>query len=87
MVVGLGFVSISPAFMKGRASHPEGPHDRSPRNGKSTPLLGREFSIQFAQQFVTAVTAPPLVGCVVLMISYFMEYGATALDPYQLHNR
>ena len=29
------------------------------------PLRGRQVSTQFAQQSVTAVTAPPLVGCVV----------------------
>ena len=29
------------------------------------PLLEREDSIQYSQQLVTAVTAPPLVGCVV----------------------
>ena len=50
------------------ASHPAGPHGRlSPqKRGKSGPHCWvREGSTQFAQQFVTAVTAPPLVGCVV----------------------
>ena len=32
---------------------------------KSVPIAGAVFSTQIAQQFVTAVTAPPLVGCVV----------------------
>ena len=37
-----------------------------PKNGKSGPhCCGREGSTQFAQQFVSTVTAPPLVGCVV----------------------
>ena len=37
-----------------------------PKNGKSDPhCWGREGSTQFAQQFLYAVTAPPLVGCVV----------------------
>ena len=37
-----------------------------PKNGKSGPhCWGREGSTQFAQQFLSAVTAPPLVGCVV----------------------
>ena len=37
-----------------------------PKNGKSGPLSwGRGGSTQFAQQFEFAVTAPPLVGCVV----------------------
>ena len=36
------------------------------KNDKSGPhCWGREVSTQFACQFVTAVTAPPLVGCVV----------------------
>ena len=53
--------------MRSNASHPAGPHGRlSPKNGKSgTHCWGREGATQFAQQFVTAVTAPPLVGCVV----------------------
>ena len=29
------------------------------------PMMGREGSTQFAQQLASAVTAPPLVGCVV----------------------
>ena len=62
-----GFVSTSPAFMRSSASHPTGQHDRLPiKNGKSGPhCWGREISTQFAQQFVSAVTAPPLVGCLV----------------------
>ena len=37
-----------------------------PKNGKSgSHCCGREGSTQFAQQFVTAVTAQTLVGCVV----------------------
>ena len=36
------------------------------KNCKSAPhWWGREVSTQFAQQFVSAVIAPPLVGCVV----------------------
>ena len=36
------------------------------KNGKSgTHRWGQEVSTQFAQQFVTGVTAPPLVACVV----------------------
>ena len=36
------------------------------KNGKSGPhCLGREVSTKFARQFITAVTTPPLVGCVV----------------------
>ena len=32
VVVGPGFVSTSPAFMKSSASHPAGPHDRFAQN-------------------------------------------------------
>ena len=51
-VVGHGLVSTSPAFVSSRASHPAGPY---------VP----EGSTQFTQQLESAVTAPPLVGCVV----------------------
>ena len=68
MVVGPGFVSTSPAFMRRSANHPAGPHDRlaPQKNGKwGTHCWGWELSTQFAQPFVTVVTAPPLVGFVV----------------------
>ena len=65
-VVGPRFVSTSPACMRSSASHPPGPHDRLAQNGKLGPhCWGWEVSTQFARQFVTAVTAPPLVGRVV----------------------
>ena len=42
-----------------------------PKNGKSGPhCWGREGLTQLAQQFVTAVTAPPLVGCVIWSLPY-----------------
>ena len=56
---GPGFISTSASFMRSSASHPMGPHGRSAQN------TAREGSTQFAQQFLTAVTAPPLVGGVV----------------------
>ena len=41
-------------------------HGRLAQNGKSGHhCWGREVSAQFAQQFVTAVTAPPPVGSAV----------------------
>ena len=59
-VVGPGLVSTSPAFVRNSASHPAAPHDwhaqKTVKNGGST---------QFAQQLESAVTALPLVGCVV----------------------
>ena len=63
-VVGPGLVSTSPAFVSSSASHPASPHGRhAQKNGKSGPhWWGREGSTQFAQ---SAVTAAPLVGCVV----------------------
>ena len=66
-VVGPGLVSTSPAFVSSSASHPAGPHGRhAPKNVKSGPhSWGRGGSTQFAQQLESAVTAPPLVGCVV----------------------
>ena len=73
-VVGPGLVSTSPAFVSNSASHPEGPHGRlAQKNGKSGPhCWGRGGSTQFAQQFEFAVTAPPLVGCVVWSHIIFM---------------
>ena len=66
VVVGPGLVSTSPAFMRSSASHLAGCMAGMLKNGKSGPhCWGREFSTQFAQQFVTAVTAPLRVGCVV----------------------
>ena len=63
MVVGPGFFSTSPAYMRNSSSHPAGPHGRIVKNGNSgTHCWGREVSTQFAQQFVTAVTVSPLVG-------------------------
>ena len=65
-VVGHGLVSTSPVFVSSNASHPAGPHGRhAKKNGKSGPhCWGRGGSTQFAQLLESAVTAPPLVGCV-----------------------
>ena len=66
-VVGPGLVSTSPAFVRNSASHPADPHARHAQKiGKSGPhCWGRGGSTQFAQQLESAVTALPLVGCVV----------------------
>ena len=56
VVVGHGFVSTLPAFMRSRARVRMAGLPK--KNCKSV----REFSTQFAQQLVTAVTAPSLVG-------------------------
>ena len=63
-VVGPGLVSTSPAFVKSSAKHPAGPHGRlANKTVNRAPIAGGRYgSTQFAQQFVTAVTAPPLVG-------------------------
>ena len=69
VVVGPGFVSTSPSFMRNRVNHPAGPHDRLAQNFKSEPHCWRgEVSTHFAQQFVTALIASPLVGCVCMTI-------------------
>ena len=60
-VIGPGLVSTSPAFVSSRYAWPA-----CPKNGKSGPhCWGRGGSTQFALQLESAVTAPPLVGCVV----------------------
>ena len=65
-VVGPGLVSTSPAFVSNSASHPAAPHGRhAQKTVHRAHCWGREVSTQFAQQLVSAVTAPPLVGCVV----------------------
>ena len=69
-VVGPGLVSTSPTFVSNSASHPAGPHAK--KNGKSGPhCWGRRGSTQFTQQLESAVTAPPLVGCVVWSLNFF----------------
>ena len=50
-VVGPGLVSTSPAFVSSIASHPAGPHGRHAQ--------------KIVNRAPIAVTAPPLVGCVV----------------------
>ena len=63
VVVGAGFVSTSPVSMRSSASHPAGLLAK--KTGKLSPLRGVVVSTQFAQLSArTAVTAPPLVGCV-----------------------
>ena len=67
VVVGPGFVLTSPARMRSSASHSAGPHGRlATQQGKSAAIAGGlDVSTQFARLFVTAVTDPPLVCCVV----------------------
>ena len=75
-VVGPGLVSTSPAFLRNSANHPAGPHwPACPKNGKSRPhCWGQGGSTQFAQQFEFAVTAPPLVGCVVWSLKNLVSF-------------
>ena len=74
-VVRPGLVSTSPALVSSSASHAAGPHAQ--KNGKSSPhCWGREGSTQFAQQLVSAVTAPPLVGCVVWSITTELPHSS-----------
>ena len=69
-VVGPGFVSTSPAFMRGSTSHPAAGMADLPKKTVNRDLhyWWREVLTEFAQQFVSAVTAPPRVGCVVLSL-------------------
>ena len=57
-VVGPGLISTSPAFVS--SSQPAGPHGLHAQK-----TVNREGLTQFAPQILSAVTAPPLVGCVV----------------------
>ena len=53
-----------------------------PENGKSGPhCWGREGLTQFAQQLVSAVTAPPLVGCVVWSLKRYFPTSLVAPLP------
>ena len=66
VVVGPGCILTSPDLMRSSARHPAGPYGQLAQKRKSgTHCWGREVSTQFKQQFVIAVTASPLVGCVV----------------------
>ena len=69
-VVGPGLVSTSPAFVSNSASHAVGPHGRHAQKtvNRAPHRWGRGGSTQFAQQLESAVTVPPLVGCVVWSI-------------------
>ena len=66
-VVEPGLVSTSPGCVRSSAIHPADPHGRLAQKtvNRDPHFRRREGSTQFAQQFVTAVTAPPIVGCVV----------------------
>ena len=75
-VVEPGLVSTSPAFVSNSARHPTGQHGRhAQKNGKSGPhCWGLGGSTKFAQQLEFAVTAPPLVGCVVWSLYQYIIY-------------
>ena len=80
-VVGPRLVSTSPNFVRSSANP-----SACPKNGKSGPhCWRREGSTQFAQQFVTAVTAFTRVGCVVWCSSSPSKKGCvpipTPLSP------
>ena len=74
-VVGPGLVSTSPRFCEQQRQPSSG--SGMPKNDKSGPhCWGRGGSTQFTQQLESAVTAPPLVGCVVWSpnISSFLPF-------------
>ena len=64
-VVGPGLVSTSSTFVSNSASHPADPHGRHVQKTVNRAPIAGGGSTQFAQQLESAVTAPPLVGCVV----------------------
>ena len=94
-VVGPGVVSTSPAFVNNSANHPSGPHCRHAQKtvNRAPHCWGRGGSTQFTQQLESAVTAPPLVGCVVwsltimvsplIKINLFNREGSTFI--YKTH--
>ena len=65
--VGPGLVLTSPTFIRGRASHPAGPHDRLAETtiNRAPHFWEMEVSTQFVQQFVFVVIDPLFVGYVV----------------------
>ena len=71
-VVVPGLVSTSPASVSSSASHPAGPHGRHAKKtvNRAPIARGRGGSTQFAQQLESAVTAPPLVGCVACLLFF-----------------
>ena len=86
-VVGPGLVSTSPAFVSSSASHPAGPHAQKTVNR-------RGGSTQFAQQLESAVTAPPLVVCVVwsliaqtLYMHHRQHSGLSSVKSYSFQMR
>ena len=86
-VVGPGLVSTSPAFVSSSASHPAGPHGRHAQKtvNRAPYCWGWEGSTQFAQQL--AVTAPPLVGCVVWSQSVMVCNKIYKFPPPERYNR
>ena len=67
----------------------EDPHGRlAPKTVNLAPLPGDErFLTQFAQQFLTAVAAPPLVYCAVWSICYVvlsLDHFPLALSPLEI---
>ena len=77
-----GFVSTSPAFMRSSTRHPAGPHGRLAQK-----TVNRKISTQFPQQFMTAVSAPPLVGSVVRSLyTYNIYYVNFYVYVTKLHN-
>ena len=64
-VVGHGLVSTSPAFVSSSANHSAGPHDRHAQKTINRAPIAAGGKVRHNLQLVSAVTAPPLVGCVV----------------------
>ena len=81
--VGPGFVSTSLSFMRSSASHPAGPHGRLSQttvNRGGGWFGGHYILTKFSQQFVFAVLAPPLVGCVVCSHNILIIFDDVSLN-------
>ena len=75
VVVRSGFVSILPAFMRSSDSHPAGSHGWLAQKTVYRALIGAGGSDTICQQFAkTAVTATPIVGCVVWSLFLFFIF-------------
>ena len=84
-VVGPGLVSTSPAFVSSSTSRSAWP--ACPKNGKSGPhCWGQGGSTQFAQQLKSAVTTPPLVGCVIFDHPVELHTVISSIDIFVIHS-
>ena len=76
------FLDITHFYEKQRQPYSESAMAGLPKNGKSGPITGGvEVSTQLVQQFVTAVTVPPLVSCAIWSLDEWLIHTVMALYP------